>query len=126
MRRAHRTLPIALAAALLAVGAQTAPAQPITGSAALKARAKIRGDSAKKIARAQVPNGKIRSAELEEENGKLIYSFDLKVPGKSGFEEVNVDAVTGAVVGREHETAAKEKAEAKAEKAERKAAKKTP
>ena len=126
MRLAHRTLPIALAAALLAVSAPAAHAQKIKGSATLKARAKIRGDSAKKIARAQVPNGKIRSGEIEEEKGKLIYSFDLKVPGKSGIDEVNVDAMTGAVVGHEHETAAKEKAEAKAEKAEKKAAKKTP
>ena len=115
MRLAHRTLPIALAAALLAVSAPAAHAQKIKGSATLKARAKIRGDSAKKIARAQVPNGKIRSGELEEEKGKLIYSFDLKAPHKSGVEEVNVDANTGTVVKKEHESAKAEKAEMKKE-----------
>jgi len=99
-------------------------AQPIKGTAKLKAEAKIKGDSAKKIALAQVPNGKIRSAEIENENGKLIYSFDVKVKGKSGVEEVNVDALTGAVVGTKHETAKAEKAEMKTEHAERKAAKK--
>ena len=40
--------------------------------------------------------------------------------------KVNVDALTGAVVGQEHESPATEAKEAKAEKAERKGAKKTP
>jgi uncharacterized membrane protein YkoI len=126
MTRLMRTLSLAaVTATLLALGAAgSAQAQKITGSAALKARAKVSGDSAMKIARAQVPNGRIRSGELEEEKGKLIYSFDIKVAGKSGIEEVNVDALTGAVVGKEHETAADEAKEAAAEK--RGAPKKTP
>ena len=119
-------LAVALVATIGVAGSRAAQAQPITGSAALKARAKISGDSAKKIARAQVPHGKIQSGELEDEKGKLIYSFDIKVAGKSGIEEVNVDALTGAVVAHEHETPKAEKAEAKAERAEKKAAKKTP
>ena len=105
-----------LVAALVAGTAGVTLAQPrtpkISGSAALKARAKISGDSATRVARAQVPNGKIRSGELEEEKGKLIYSFDVAVPGKSGVDEVNVDAMTGAVVEHEHESAAAEKKEA--------------
>ena len=44
-------------------------AQPIKGTAKLKAQAKIKGDSARKIALAQVPNGKIRSGEIESEKG---------------------------------------------------------
>ena len=89
-------------------------AQPIKGSAKLRAQAKITGDSAKHVALAQVPNGKIRSGELENEKGKLIYAFDIKVAGKSGVEEVDVDANTGAVVAHEHESAKKEAAEKKA------------
>jgi uncharacterized membrane protein YkoI len=120
----HHTRLASLAAALLALAAGAATAQPhtpkIAGSAALKARAKVSGDSATKVARAQVPNGKIQSAELEEEKGKLLYSFDIKVPGKSGVEEVHVDALTGAVLAREHETAASEKAEKKAAKSTKK------
>ena len=44
------------------------------------------------------------------------YSFDIKVPGKAGIEEVNVDAATGSVASHEHATSkmeAKEKKEAK-------------
>jgi uncharacterized membrane protein YkoI len=55
--------------------------------------------------------------ELEDEGGRLIYSYEIKVPGRSGIEEVNVNAKTGAVVNTEHETPASERGEAKAEKA---------
>ena len=48
---------------------------------------------ARKIALARVPNGSIQSAELEKENGKLIYSFDIKKAG--AITEVNVDAKNG-------------------------------
>jgi uncharacterized membrane protein YkoI len=60
-------------------------------------------DSAINIALARVPGGTISAAELEEEDGRLIYSFELKVAGKSGEEEVHVDAKTGEVVKVEHE-----------------------
>jgi uncharacterized membrane protein YkoI len=50
-----------------------------------------------------VPNGKIRGLELEREHGKLIYSFEIKVAGKPGITEVNVDAMTGSVGPLEHE-----------------------
>lgn len=88
--------------------------------AALRKEAKVTEPDARKTALAQVPGGKVQSHELERENGKLIYSYDIKVAGKSGVEEVNVDAVTGAVVAHEHEDA---KAEAKEKKAEARAKK---
>jgi len=66
-------------------------------------RATLAPDSAIKIALARVPGGTITEAELEEEDGRLIYSFEIKVTGKSGSEEVHVDARTGAVVKQEHE-----------------------
>ena len=72
-------------------------------SPGLLAQARITPDSARAIARRAVPGATIQSAELENEDHKLIYSFDMKVPGRSGIEEVNIDALTGAVVGREHE-----------------------
>ena len=74
----------------------------------LRAQARITPDSARAIARRAVPGATIQSSELENEGHKLIYSFDMKVPGRSGIEEVNVDALTGAVVGREHEDARSE------------------
>ena len=55
-------------------------------------KAKVSPDAATAAAQAKVPKGKVVSAEIEEENGKLIYSFDIKTRGKSGIDEVNVGA----------------------------------
>lgn len=101
--------------------AKHAAATHVSGDPKLKAEAKVKEGDAMATAMKEVPNGKIESGEIERENGKLIYSFDMKVPGKSGVEEVNVDAMTGGVVAHEHETAKAEKAEAKMEAKEHKA-----
>ena len=93
----------------------------VKGDAKLKAEAKVSEADAIATAEKEVPDGKIESAEIEREGGKLIYSFDIKVPKKSGVEEVNVDAVSGTVVKKEHETAKEEKAEMKKEAKEMKA-----
>jgi len=69
----------------------------------LWARATFSADSAVKLALARVPGGRITEAELEEEDGRLVYSFDLKVQGKKGKAKVHVDARTGKVVKVEHE-----------------------
>jgi uncharacterized membrane protein YkoI len=95
----------------------------ISGDAKLKAEAKVKQADAIAIAKKEVPNGKIQSGEIEREGGKLIYSFDIKVPGKSGIEEVNVDAMTGTIIAHEHETPKAEKTEAAAEAKETKAKK---
>ncbi|HVZ76812.1 MAG TPA: PepSY domain-containing protein [Gemmatimonadaceae bacterium] len=106
------------AGAALLVAAATAQAQqPVKvkeTEKGLAAKARISSDSAIAIARARVPHGTISEAELEREKGKIIYSFDMKVPGKTGIDEVNVDAVTGAATVS-HESPADEKAEAKAD-----------
>ena len=69
-------------------------------------------------AQAKLPNAKLKAAEIEEENGKLIYSFDFETAGKTGIDEVNIDALTGKQVGKvEHESPASEKKEATADSA---------
>ena len=91
--------------------------------AQLKAEAKISEDAARATALAKVPGGMVKSFELEREKGKLLYSFDIATKGKSGIDEVQVDAITGALIGGVvHENAKMEKAEAKAEAKEKKAA----
>ena len=81
----------------------------------LTAGAKVDPAKARQAALAKFPDGKIVAEELEQENGKLVYSFDIKNGTHSGIEEVIVDAVDGAVVSVAHEGAAKEAAEAKQE-----------
>jgi uncharacterized membrane protein YkoI len=82
----------------------------------LAAQATISADSAQKIALGQVSRGWVREASLEQENGTLVYSYDVKARGKAGVEEVLVDAKTGAVVSTKHESARTEAKEAAAEK----------
>lgn len=60
-----------------------------------------------------VPGGQVRSAELEREHGLLVYSFDIVRPRRSGVEEVLINARTGQVVSRTHETPAMERQEAR-------------
>jgi uncharacterized membrane protein YkoI len=69
----------------------------------LMQQAKLTPDSAMKIAAARVPGGHVVKGELEEEDGRLIYSLDVKVDRKNGIEEVWVDARTGEVVSVKHE-----------------------
>lgn len=120
-----RLLAIALVALPLAAQAPAKQAAPAASykkeiPAKLAAKAKVTEAAAAATALAKVPGGKIQSVELEEEGGKLIYSYDIKVAGKSGIEEVHVDAMTGAVAGVEHEDAASEKKEADEDKAAKK------
>jgi uncharacterized membrane protein YkoI len=86
----------------------------------LEAKAKITKAEAKKIALAKVPKGKVKAAELEEEKGKLIWSFDIATPGTKDITEVHVDAVTGEVVSIEKETPADQKKEKKEKEDEKK------
>ena len=88
--------------------------------AALLKEAKISEAEARVTALKEVPTGTVKSEEIERENGKLIYSYDITVPGKAGIDEVNVNAMTGAVVGKSHEGAKAEKKEAAQEAKEKK------
>src|SRR5258705_13547823 len=91
---------------------------------ALAKEAKVDEATAAAAARARVPNGTIRSVELEREKGRLIYSYDFVVDGRKGVEEVNVDAASGKVVATEHESAATERTEAAKEATAKKGTKK--
>jgi uncharacterized membrane protein YkoI len=108
--------------AAVTMSAQTpAPAKAVAKThkdtpASLRKEAKISEKTARATALKEVPNGKVTSYEIERENGNLIWSYDIKVAGKSGIEEITVNALTGAVVTHEHETPKTEKKEAATEK----------
>jgi uncharacterized membrane protein YkoI len=71
--------------------------------ASFVAKAKVAEPTAAATAVAKVPGGKIRSVELDTVAGRLVYTYDIKVKGKSGSEEVNVDAMSGSVLAMQHE-----------------------
>ncbi|HZF72354.1 MAG TPA: PepSY domain-containing protein [Gemmatimonadaceae bacterium] len=91
-----------------------------TSQAELQKEAKISEATARATALKEVPNGTVKSSELERENGKLIYSYDITVPGKTGIDEVNVNAIDGSVVAKQHESPKTEKKEAVQEAKEKK------
>lgn len=111
------TLVLVLALGLASgVLAQATPLQVKEEKPGVLKMAKVTAADAQRTAQERFPTGTIKSGEIEKEDGKLIYSFDIQLPGVNGIEEVNIDAVTGAVLKTEHESAAVEKHESKAEK----------
>jgi hypothetical protein len=59
----------------------------------------------------------VTEGELELEHGCLVYSFDIRVAGRAGVEEVLIDAGTGKVLSHQHESSKQEAAERAKEKA---------
>ncbi|MDP8985549.1 MAG: PepSY domain-containing protein [Pseudomonadota bacterium] len=121
----HLTLLVAMIAmvgVLPAVAAQPCSIHPANGlsDAQLTTLAKLSQAEAEKIAVTKI-QGKdavsIASAELEAEHRCLIWSFDLRVAGKPGIQEVQVDAGDGKILSVKHESASQEAAEASNEKA---------
>ena len=114
------TTPIVFALLVTAFGTAGAqkPAYKRDMPAKLVKAAKVKEADAVAMARKALPHAEIASAELEREGGKLIYSFDMKTPGKDGIDEINIDAITGQQVGKpQHESSAGERKEARQEKA---------
>lgn len=105
---------------LFFVSTNPAAAQDKAPSEALLARAKISHAEAEKIALKAVPNGTVKSSELEEEDGGLRWSFDLKTPASHKITEVGVDAVTGKIVENKLESEKDEANEKEDEKHEKK------
>lgn len=55
--------------------------------------------------------GKIESAELEQEKGRWVYSFDIRRAGEANIHETLVDANTGEIVSQTTETPGQQAAE---------------
>ena len=114
---------VAAMAVTATAGAQSVVAAPhrtsqhkkVETQAELQKEAKMTMEEARTTALKTVPGATIQAGEIEREGGKLIYSFDMKVPGKTGIDEVNIDAMTSKLVSHQHETPKDERAEAKAD-----------
>ena len=96
----------------VAAGAQTQVPKKSKVPAALKKDAKISIEEARATALKKVP-GEIQEEELEKENGKLVYSFDIRATGQKDITEVQVSAIDGSIVSVEKENAASEAKEKK-------------
>jgi uncharacterized membrane protein YkoI len=79
----------------------------------LAKKAKLSFAEAKKKALEKAP-GQIFNWELEMEEGKIIYSFEIELPDDKKFSrEVDVDAMTGKIIEVEKEDLKTQKENAK-------------
>lgn len=84
----------------------------------LRTEAKITEAQARQIVLKQVPKGTIKSIELEEEKGLLIWSADVAVPATRNITEVEIDAKTGDVIALQTESLSDQKKEREMDKAD--------
>lgn len=68
----------------------------------LAKEAKISADEARRIALERI-GGEVVESELERENGRVVYEFEIKT-AEGRYYEVVVDAGTGEIVGVEDES----------------------
>jgi hypothetical protein len=91
-----------------------------SSQADLMKEATVSKSQAKKTALRKVPNGVIKSEEIEREHGKLIWSFDIATSGTKNITEVQVDAKTGRIVSIQVEKPSDQAKEAAADRKETK------
>jgi uncharacterized membrane protein YkoI len=114
---------LTIAAAVLALPLSIANAVSADEpQAKLEAEAKITKQQAEAVALSRVLNGVVKSAELEREHGRLVWSFDVAQASRAGVTELQVDARNGQIVSTKHETAFAEANEQKADRHEATAA----
>lgn len=91
----------------------TIKAAKSTKSADMAGMAKFSESNAKKAAldAINVSGASISKGGLEVEDGCLVYSYDIVTPGKSGIDEVILDAGDGKVLKTEHEGSIKQAAQ---------------
>ena len=65
-------------------------------SPGLAQRARIADANARVIALQRMPGGTVVEAEIEEEDGRLVYSYEIRIADGRG--KVDIDATTAAVL----------------------------
>ncbi len=99
---------------LLGFAVAASAGQP--SEADLMKRAKITKAEAEHIALAKVPHGSIKSAEIENEKGHLVWSFDIAQTGSRDITEILVDAKSGRILATQTESPRDQAKEAAADK----------
>lgn len=116
MNKFHRFSAAAIAATLC-IGA---PLAASAGSTQNASGTTVSEADARAAALTAVPADVIQSAELENEHGKQIWSFDIKDSRSLNVVEVQVDAKTGVIVSKKVESVKDQKKEAQADQRNRK------
>lgn len=118
MKAFYRTTLLSIAALLclsVVMASETTSAGKAAGSKT------ISKEQARAIAKQKFPDGTLESAELETENGALIWSVDVRSHGSTNIHELQIDAFNGHIIKTEIETPADQAAEKAADLAAEKA-----
>jgi hypothetical protein len=109
-------IPLSVSAAGLKCSIKPAKDTP---ASALPGLAKVSQADAQKTAFAKIkaPSTSGVEGELEVEQGCLVYSFDIRISGRPGIEEIMVDAGTGKILSHKHESTKQEAVEKAKDKA---------
>src|SRR5437879_6177613 len=70
----------------------------------LMKQATVTKGKAEQIALAKVSHGIAKSAEIEKEKGRIVWSFDIARPGTHDITEILVDAKTGKIISTQTES----------------------
>jgi len=70
----------------------------------IQARSTITRERAEIAALKLVPGGSIVSGDLERDKNRLVWWFDVSIPGSRNVKAIQIDAYTGAVVSNTTET----------------------
>lgn len=89
---------------LVLAGILSGTASAATNDRTLLKQAKITKAAAEHIALGKVPHGSIKSAEIENEKGHLVWSFDIARPMTRDITEVLVDAKSGKIISIQNES----------------------
>ena len=72
--------------------------------ASLQAQSPITRERAEAAALRLVPGGELMSGNLERDNGRLLWWFDVSIPGSRNLKVIRIDAYTGAILSNTIET----------------------
>jgi hypothetical protein len=122
MKRTGLVMALVLVAGIALAAKAPCTIHPTKGATKeeLAAMAKVTQADARKAALASFKDSSkatVKETELEAEHGCLVYSSDVEVAGKTGIEEVQVDAGNGKVLSSKHESPEAEAAEKAKDKA---------
>ena len=80
-------------------------------SPGLLAQATITDAAARAVALERFPNGQIVDAEIDEDDGRVMYKYQLRLASERRGVDVDIDAKTGAIVAVEEKAAEEDDAD---------------
>ena len=96
---ARNAVYLLLSAVVCGLSSPTFSAPAAMAQSDLERDAKLDRTHAEQLALMRAPEGTVKSAHLERDNGKLVWWFDIsQYHGRSGIVEVQVDAMTGEII----------------------------